>query len=200
TPSVYLVYWGPEWQAGFSFTAGGFTYTNNTVESYVNAFFQNVGGGSWANIQTQYCQGILPDFGCAGQASAQFITNPVGQLKGVWVDPSPVPATIVNTALAENATSDDIEAEAIKAAQHFGYDVNATYFIMPPPGHRALAYGTVYCAYHSETSHTSGHGERYAFVPYVPEQGGGCGTNSVNKTNTAFGNGYLDGYSVVAGH
>jgi hypothetical protein len=61
-PAVYLVYWGTEWQAGFSVTAGGFTYTNNTVESYVNAFFQNVGGSPWANIQTQYCQGILPDF------------------------------------------------------------------------------------------------------------------------------------------
>jgi serine protease len=124
----------------------------------------------------------------------------MGQLKGVWVDSTAVPAQIVNTALVGNATSDDIEAEAVKAAQHFGYGVNATYFIMPPPGHGALAYGTVYCAYHAETSHISGHGVRYAFMPYVPEQGAGCGTNSVNKTNDAFGNGYLDGYSVVAGH
>jgi serine protease len=37
-------------------------------------------------------------------------------------------------------------------------------------------------------------------MPYVPEQGAGCGGNSVNKQNNAFGNGYLDGYSIVAGH
>src|SRR5207253_1659076 len=103
TPSVYLVYWGPEWQQGFSFTAGSFTYTNTTN------------------------------------------------------------------------------------------------FILTPPGHGATAYGTVYCAYHAETAHTSGHGVRYAFMPYVPEQGGGCGANSVNQ-NDAFGHGYLDGYSIVAGH
>jgi len=30
-------------------------------------------------------------------------------------------------------------------------------------------------------------------MPYVPEQGSGCGANSVNQ-NDAFGNGYLDGY------
>jgi serine protease len=37
-------------------------------------------------------------------------------------------------------------------------------------------------------------------MPYVPEQGAGCGANSVNQQNNAFGNGYLDGYSIVAGH
>ena len=41
---------------------------------------------------------------------------------------------------------------------------------------------------------------RYAFIPYVPEQGAGCGANSVNKSDDAFGHGYLDGYSIVAGH
>jgi hypothetical protein len=41
---------------------------------------------------------------------------------------------------------------------------------------------------------------RYAFLPFVPEQGAGCGGNSVNATDDAFGHGYLDGYSIVAGH
>jgi hypothetical protein len=194
------VYWGPAWQNGFSFSAGGVTYTQNKVENYLNSFFQNVGGSAWANIQAQYCQNVVVGFTCAGQPSAQFITNPAGQLKGVWVDPSPVPAEILNTALAANVADDPVSAEAVKAAQHFGYDVNATYFVNIEPGHGALAYGTVYCAYHSESAHTTGHGVRYTFLPYVPEQGAGCGTNSVNKTNNAYGNGYLDGYSVVAGH
>ena len=200
TPAVYIVYWGTEWQKGFSTRQGGFTYTNRTAETYVNSFFNGVGGTPWAGVQTQYCQNIDPGFSCAGQPYAQHVTNPAHQLKGVWVDPSPVPAEIVTTGLAENATNDPLEAEAITAAQHFGYNVNATYFIMTPPGHGATAYGSVYCAYHSETGHTTGHGVRYAFVPYVPEQGSGCGQNSVNKTDDAFGHGFFDGYSIVAGH
>jgi serine protease len=152
-------------------------------------------------VQTQYCQNIpTGSLSCAGQASAQYITNRTGQLKGTWVDPTPVPANIVSTALATNAVNDPIAAEAVKAAQHFGYDDNATYLVLTPPGHGATAYGTVYCAYHSETAHATSPGVRYAFMPYVPEQGAGCGGNSVNKQNNAFGNGYLDGYSIVAGH
>jgi hypothetical protein len=201
TPSVYLVYWGTEWQQGFSSTQGSFTYSNTTVENYVNSFFSNVGASAWAGVQTQFCQNVaLASMTCAGQAGAQFVTNPSGQLKGTWVDPTAVPAEIVTTGLAENQTNDPLETEAIAAAAHFGYDVNATYFILTPPGHGATAYGSVYCAYHSETGHVSGHGVRYAFMPYVPEQGAGCGANSVNKQNNAFGNGYLDGYSIVAGH
>ncbi len=201
TPSVFLVYWGTEWQAGFTATAGSFTYTSATVQNYVNTFFANVGGSPWAGVQTQYCQGIMaPAFSCTGQAGAAFVSNPSGQLKGTWTDATPVPANIVATGLASNLTTDPLEAEATKAAQHFGYDQNATYFIMTPPGHGATAYGTVYCAYHSETGHTTSPGVRYAFIPYVPEQGAGCGANSVNKQNDAFGHGYLDGYSVVAGH
>ncbi|HVS47900.1 MAG TPA: hypothetical protein VHJ99_03245 [Candidatus Dormibacteraeota bacterium] len=198
-PAVYMVYWGPEWTQGFSVQQGSFTYTSAGVERYVNSFFNNVGGSPCAGVQTQYCQNIDPAFSCVGQPYAQFVTNPTRQLKGVWSDPTPVPAEIV-TGLAENATDDPIEAEAIKAAAHFGYSVNLTYFIMTPPNHGAAAYGSVYCAYHAETHHTTGHGVRYAFIPYVPEQGAGCGANSVNKTNNAFGNGYLDGYSIVAGH
>jgi hypothetical protein len=198
-PAVYLVYWGPQWKSGFSFAHGGFTYTNKTVVNYVNSFFSRVGGSKWAGVQTQYCQNIDPSFSCAGQPYAQFVTNPSHQLKGTWVDTSAVPSTIATTGLAENATNDPLEVEAIKAAQHFGYNVNATYFILTEPGIVATGYGSVYCAYHSETGHTTGHGVRYAFMPYVPEQGAGCGIDTVNKDD-AFGHGYLDGYSIVAGH
>jgi serine protease len=200
-PSVYLVYWGPMWASGFSQSAGGFTYTNKTVENYLNSFFNNVGGSAYSGIQTQYCQNADPLITtCAGQAFPQYVTNPTGQLKGVWIDSSAVPSEIITTGLAENTTNDPIEQEAIKAAQHFGYNINATYFILTQPGIQATAYGSVYCAYHAETQHTTGHGVRYAFVPYVMDQGAGCGENSVNATNDAFGNGYLDGYSIVAGH
>jgi hypothetical protein len=199
TPAVYIVYWGPTWQSGFSFQHGGFTYTQKTVMNYVQSFFGNVGGSPWAGVQTQYCDNIAVGFSCDGQLTAQYITNPTHQLKGTWVDPSPIPSDIATTGLAANSYDDPLATEAEKAAQHFGYDINATYLILTEPGIQATAYGTVYCAYHNETSHTTGHGVRYAFIPYVPEQGSGCGMDSVNADD-AFGHGYLDGYSIVAGH
>jgi hypothetical protein len=201
-PKVYIVYWGPAWQSGFSQTSGGFTYTNKTAMNYVNSYVSHVGGSPYAGVQTQYCQNIpAGSLSCAGQPYPQYVTNPTGVLKGTWIDPSPVPATIVTTGLAENVTNDPVEAEAVKAAQHFGYDIDATYFVLTEPGHAATAYGSVYCAYHAETAHLFGaHGARYAFLPYVPEQGAGCGQNSVNNTDDAFGHGFFDGYSVVFGH
>ena len=202
TPSVYLVFWGPSWQSGFSTTQGSYTYTNTTAEQYLEGFFGNVGGSPWNAVQSQYCQGAaIGAVNCNGALNPQFVGNPKHLLKGVWVDPTPVPNPILTTALVENTTNDPVANEALKASSHFGYDVNATYFILTEPGIQASAYGSVYCAYHSETGHTPGsHGTRYAFVPYVMDQGAGCGENSVNTTNDAFGTGYFDGYSIVGGH
>ena len=201
-PAVYLVFWGPAWRDGFSVSAGGQTYTNATAEQYLQDFFGKIGGGDWTGVQTQYCQGAaIGSVNCNGVAASQFVENPQQLLKGVWVDPSTVPDPIVTTALVANSVNDPVAAEAVAASQHFGYDPNATYFIFTEPGHTATAYGTVYCAYHSETAHALGsHGVRYAFLPYVPEQGAGCGVNSVNATNDAYGHGYYDSYSIVAGH
>jgi hypothetical protein len=200
-PSVFIVYWGTEWQSGFTATHGTFTYTSATIQNYINSFFTGVGGSQWAGVLTQYCQGIMaPAFSCSGQSEAQHIANPSRLLNGTWTDPTPVPSDIVTTALVSNFTTDPLEAEAIKAAQHFGYDANATYMILTPPNHGATGYGQVYCAYHHETTHTTSPGVRYAFIPYVPEQGSACGGNKVNMQDDAFGHGYLDAYSIVAGH
>jgi serine protease len=200
-PAVFIVYWGTEWSSGFTATHGSSTYTSATVQNYINSFFTSVGGSLWAGALTQYCQGITaPAFSCTGQSGAQPITNPSQQLKGTWTDPTPVPSDIVTTALVSNFTTDPLEAEAARAAQHFGYDANATYMIFTPPNHGATGYGSIYCAYHHETTHTTSPGVRYAFIPYVPEQGSACGGNKVNAPDDAFGHGYLDGYSIVAGH
>src|SRR5207302_9360252 len=79
-PSIFLIYWGPEWASGFS--TGG--YSSLAAQTYVNSFFGVVGGSSWLNSTTQYCQNIAAgqQF-CAGQAGAQFVTNPLGQLAGI---------------------------------------------------------------------------------------------------------------------
>jgi serine protease len=199
-PHVYITYWGTEWQSGFQ-TGPGNAYSNKTAMNYVTNFFANIGGSAWNGTQTQYCDNIAPgSTSCAGQPLAQYIANTPKVLARTWIDPTPVPATIVTSGLAENLVDDPIASEAVKASEHFGFDMDATYFVFTPPGHAATAYGTVYCAYHSEVTNVGEHGIKYAFMPYTPEQGAGCGGNSVNTTNDAFGHGYLDSYSLAGGH
>ena len=68
TPSIFLIYWGPEWSSGFS--TGG--YGSAAAQAYVNSFIGGVGGSLWLNSTTQYCQGISPRLQfCAGLAGAR---------------------------------------------------------------------------------------------------------------------------------
>ena len=202
-PAVYLIFWGTEWAKGFKTSdAAGHTYSGAQARTYIRDFFSGIGGSPWNGVQTQYCQNVpLGTTDCSGIAGAEHITNPTGMVHGVWVDPTAVPSDIVTAGLVENIAQDPLAAEAERASTHFGYDPNATYMIFTPPGHGATAYGSVYCAYH--TAATSPDGSRpvdYAFIPYVPEQGSGCGQNSVNTSDDAFGHGFFDGFSIVAGH
>ena len=103
-PAVYLIYWGPEWASGFTtHDANGVPYSSKTLQNYVNSFFGSVGGSPWAGVQTQYCRNVLASTtNCKSDPQAEYITNPRGQLKGVWTDPTPVPDDIVTLGLAEN--------------------------------------------------------------------------------------------------
>ena len=207
-PAVYLVWWGPEWANGFTTEdTSGAMYSSKTLQTYLQSFFQNVGGSPWANIQTQYCADALAgSTNCVGGAG--FVTNPTHQLKGVWTDPSPVPSDIVTLGLAENLVDDPIANEAVRAVQHFGYNPQATYIILTPP----TAIGTgqpYYCGYHTQTSTVDGLGNteriQYAFIPWLNQNwpgigSGGCGMHNVNAASDAFGNGIFDGYSIVTGH
>jgi serine protease len=208
-PAVYLIYWGPEWAAGFTMSdSQGILHSSKSLQSYVNAFFGNVGGSPWAGVQTQYCRGVLAgSTSCLGTAG-DFITNPTHQLKGTWTDPTPVPSDIVTLGLAENLVDDPIAAEAMRASAHFKYDPNATYIVLTPPS--TIGTGQpVYCGYHTQTTSADGYGNpyriEYSFIPFLnmnwPGLGtGGCGQNNVNATSNAFGNGIFDGYSIVVGH
>jgi hypothetical protein len=208
TPAVYLVFWGPEWASGFQTAdTNGKLYSSKTLQNYLTSFFSNVGGSPWANIQTQYCKGLLPgSTTCVGGTG--FVTNPTHQLKGVWTDPTPVPSDIAAIGLAENLVDDPIAQEAMRASAHFRYDPNATYIVMTPPS--TIATGQpVYCGYHTQTSSVDGLGNpyriQYAFIPWLNENWpglgtGGCGMHFINATSTSFGNGIFDGYSIVTGH
>ncbi|HZR25909.1 MAG TPA: hypothetical protein VFA59_20080 [Vicinamibacterales bacterium] len=209
-PATYLIFWGPDWANGFvTADANGVTYTSKQLQNYVTSFLTNLGGTSWAAIQDEYCRGIAAgSTSCAGDPAAEHVTNPRSQLKGVWTDPTPVPADIVALGLAENLADDPIAMEAMRASAHFNYDPQATYIILTPP--TPIATGQpVYCGYHTQTSSVNGLGNpyrlQYAFIPFLnadwPLLGnGGCGMNSVNVISDDFGHGIFDGYSIVVGH
>lgn len=186
TPVVYIDYWGAQWSTGFS--TGG--YTSSQAQTYVNGFFGNVGGSSWDNTNTQYCQGVATGTINCG-TSGTHITNPTAQLAGTWNDTSAVPC---------GPSQSQIAAEAVSAMNHFGgYNPNATYFVFTPTGCSMTGFGTQWCAWHSVT--TSGSNQvAYAYMPYQPDAGTSCGMNYVNSANTSFGNGYFDGFSIVGGH
>ena len=208
-PHVYITFYGNQWDGLTDTSPQGVTYSAATIENYLTSFFGSIGGSGWHGTQSQYCDGINPaSLDCsAATSAAQFVSNESGILAGVWVDDaSAAPTEIVTSGLAENVTNDPVATEAVRASQHFtpnGFDEDGVYFVYTPPQTAATAYGSVYCAYHSEVTNTAQpgqHGIKYAFMPYVPSQGGGCGGNSVNAKDDAFGHGYLDSYTLASGH
>lgn len=184
-PAVYISWWGPEWSAGFS--TGG--YTSTQAQTYNTDFFNNVGGSSWENIVTQYCQNVANGTVNCGNAGSH-IQNLSGQLKGTWNDATPVPSS---------PSQSDIASAAVRLMQHFAYSANATYFVYTPSGKSMNGFQTSWCAWHSVTNSSSGE-VAYAYMPYQPDAGGSCGMNFVNSSNSAYGNGYFDGFSIVGGH
>jgi hypothetical protein len=53
-PAMYLIFWGPDWANGFTTTdANGQVFTSQQLQSYVTSFLTNLGGTSWAAIQTE---------------------------------------------------------------------------------------------------------------------------------------------------
>ena len=179
SPKVYLVTWG--WTSDPS---GELAYAQN--------FFSGVGGSSWNNSVTQYCQNVASGTtNCAGISGAQYAGNPANIYGGLWQDTSTPPSQPSQSQLA---------AEAIAAAAHFGNttsasNVNAQYVIATATGKNSSGFGTQYCAWHSSTSSSYGN-LAYTNLPYITDAGASCGKNFVN----AGAAGALDGVSIVGGH
>jgi hypothetical protein len=207
-PIAYVVYWGTEWQQGFQTEdTDGKLYSSRTLQNYVNAYLSGIGGSGYANIQTQYCRGVLPgSTSCVG--GSDYVTNPRQQFGGAWTDATPVPDDIITLGLAQNLVDDPLAMEAQRAAAHFGnYNPNAVYLILTPP--RPVGTGQpVYCGYHTQTTSIDGIGNpfriQYSFIPWQntnwPVLGQGCGFHNVNATSNSFGNGVFDSWSIVIGH
>jgi hypothetical protein len=176
TDTVYLVYWGSQWSSDPSGEAG-----------IQQNFFNHVGGSSWNNSVTQYCQGVASGtYFCNGAGTPAV--NPTGVLGGIWYDSSSLPKRISQSGIAN---------EAAKAAAHFGNTSSSTnnhvqYVVATPTGHSMNGFGTQWCAWHSSTSSSYGN-LAYTYMPYITDAGASCGANFNGLSATA-------GITIVGGH
>ncbi|HEX9076337.1 MAG TPA: hypothetical protein VF932_11195 [Anaerolineae bacterium] len=175
---VYLVFWGSQWN-------------NNDPSgeaSIEQSFFNGIGGSSWNNSVTQYCEGVKTGtVFCNGAGTAA--TNPTGVLGGVWYDNA--------GAAPSSPTQSQLAAEAVKAAAHFANTTAASntqvqYVINTATGNNSSGFGTQYCAYHSSTSSSYGN-IAYTNMPYITDAGASCGANFNGLGPTA-------GITIVGGH
>jgi len=177
-PKVYLVLWGAQW--------------NNNDPSgeaaILESFYGGVGGSSWLNSVTQYCQGVASGT-LVCDTAGMHAGNQSGIFAGVWAD---------NAASAPARPSQSqLAAEAVKAAAHFTNTTTASnasvqYVIATASGNSASGFGTQYCAWHSATSSTYGN-IAYTNLPYMTDAGGSCGANFNGLGPNA-------GITIVGGH
>ncbi len=136
TPSVYLVYWGSQWDSD-----------SNGIPQYMSNLFNGLGTSqdNWSTITSQYTD---------SSGSGPTFNGPV--LGGSWVDDSsPAPAS---------SSQADIAAEADSAAQHFGVagSPDAQIVVMSPSGTSPDGWpNSGFCAWHDYTGSVS-----YTNMPY----------------------------------
>ena len=177
-PKVYVVFWGSQW------TGNDPSGEASTFQS----FLSGVGGSSWLNSVTQYCQGVASGTTSCG-SSGQHAGNPSGIYAGAWSDNG--------AAAPAHPTQSQLAAEAVKAAAHFGNTASGSnnttqYVIATATGNSASGFGTQYCAWHSSTSSSYGN-IAYTNLPYITDAGSSCGANFN-------GLGPKAGITIVGGH
>jgi len=177
TPKVYLVLWGSQWANDPSGEA-----------AILESFFNNVGGSSWLNSVTQYCQGVG-----TGTTQCSATDQLAGNQAGIYV-----------TYLMDNASAapshpkqSQLAAEAVRAAQLTGntsptLNASVQYVIATAHNNNASGFGTQYCAWHSSTSSSFGN-IAYTNLPYITDAGASCGANFNNLGPNA-------GITIVEGH
>jgi serine protease len=177
-PKVYLVFYGSQWSSDPS---GEKTILQN--------FFTGVGGSSWFNSNTQYCQGVASGTTQCG-SSGQHAGNPSGMLAGTWSDTS--------VTLPAHPTQTQLANEAKKAATHFGNTTSASnasvqYVIATPTGHSMRGFKTSWCAWHDYVGDGSAGNVAYTNLPYQTDGGSSCGANFNSLGANA-------GITIVEGH
>lgn len=161
-PHIYLVFWGSQWNSNDPSGEAGIL---------VN-FLGSIGGSSWLNTVTQYCQGVASGtYFCSGAGTPAG--NQGSMLISYWYDNA--------KAAPSRPKQSQIAAEAVRAAQYFGNttassNVSAQYVIATATGNSSSGFKTQYCAYHSSTS--SSYGDvAYTNLPYITDAGASCGAN-----------------------
>ena len=177
-PRVYIIFWGSQWNGNDP---------SNEATNEIN-FLSGVGGSSWFNSVTQYCQNVASGSYTCG-SGAQFAGNPNGIYAGYWYDNA--------SAAPSQPSQSQLAAEAIRAAAYFGNttvgsNASVQYVIATATGNNASGFGTQYCAWHSSTSSSYGY-IAYTNLPYMTDAGASCGANFN-------GLGYDAGQTIVEGH
>jgi serine protease len=177
SPKIYLVLWGSQWNGN----------DPSGEEALLHSFLSGVGGSSWLNSVTQYCQGVARgSYTCSGGTHAG---NPSGILVAAWYDNA--------SAAPSHPTQSQLAGEAVRAANFFGNTTSAKnasvqYVIATSHGHNASGFGTQYCAWHSSTGSSDGN-IAYTNLPYITDAGASCGANFNNLGAKA-------GMTIVEGH
>src|SRR5258708_21957823 len=99
SPVVYLVFWGQQWQVGWSDVATGSLsmYKSSQAQTYITDFFKYVGSTAtaWNSSQQQYCSGVPVGTINCGSSGTHVASSPV-TFGGSWVDTtSPPPPPVV---------------------------------------------------------------------------------------------------------
>ena len=157
---VYVIFWGSQWNSN-----------DPSGQAAIQLdFFNHVGGSSWNNSVTQYCQGVASGTVTCPLGSV-FAVNPSNVLGGSWYDNG--------AAAPSHPTQTQLAAEAVKAAAHFGNttatsNTTVQYVISTATGNNSTGFGTQYCAWHSSTGSTYGN-IAYTNMPYMTDAGASCG-------------------------
>ena len=158
-PRVVLVFWGSQWGSPSSDANGNTSLTGDPQASAtrLQGFFKGLGTGaeSWSGVMTQYCQGIAAGAKSCTSGASHVGYPTGGALAGIWLDPS--------AAAPAQATGNQIGAEAIKAAGHFGNTTTASnrnvqYVVLSPPSTHPDGFNTTgsqFCAWHDYTGDTT---------------------------------------------
>jgi len=189
TPGFYVIFWGAEWQAGFTDTGG---FTNTQAQTYLVDFFSALGGSPWLGSTGEYCQDVATG-ATSCPMGANSVPNPSAQFKGAWIDTlTPVP---------QQPTESDVDHAATDGYNHFK-DATAAYMIIGPPGKNEALFASQatggFCAWHDSVPAATP--APFGYIPYMPDGGSLCGRNDVNKTNDSYGHGWFDGFSIMGGH
>ncbi|HEX8026690.1 MAG TPA: hypothetical protein VF484_10830, partial [Candidatus Limnocylindrales bacterium] len=176
TAKVYLVLYGSQWSSDPS-----------GERALLESFFAKVGGTSWNNSVTQYCQGVATGtMTCGNNGTHAASATTFG---GTLAD--------TGSAAPSRPTQSQLAAEAVKAAQYFGNTTAAAnthvqYVIATSSGNSTSGFGTQFCAWHSSTSSSYGN-IAYTNLPYITDAGASCGANFN-------GLGAKAGITIVEGH